>query len=363
MSSSSDSPGHSQSFVPEEHRPRGSRWQRIAIAVSACFLLLLTVAVWNRVITRRQHESNPVPGNFYSVEGRQMHLYCAGQGSPTILIEAGLSRDWLDWQGVQPELSHLTRVCTYDRSGLGWSEPRPGPRDAEAIARQLHTLLDEAEIERPLVLAGHSGGGFYVREFVHEFPDEVAAVVLVDSTSPQQFDELPGFRASYQEFLRNRPHRLWWERVRVRSGLQRLVGHCRGVPPKNLASLTGQYAAEKCRTEYEGADVGEYVDLETAAKQASRLTSFGSKPLLIISRDPGRRTDKMTPEDAKVLAEWDREQETLKSLSPMSWRVIARGSGHEVYETRPDVIIDEVSQLLAFMRGGPAPQFGSTTTQ
>ena len=250
MSLSSDSPDHSQSFVPEDHPPGGNAWRRIAIALGACFLLISAVAASNRVMTRRQHESNPVPGNLYSVDGRQTHLYCAGQGSPTVLIESGLSRDWLDWQGVQPELSRLTKVCTYDRSGLGWSEPRPGPRDAETIARQLHTLLEEAGIERPLVLAGHSGGGFYVREFAREFPDEVAAVVLVDSTSPQQFDELPGFRASYEEFLRNRPQRLWWEKLRVQSGLQRLAGHCRGVPPKNLASLTGQYDAEKCRPEY-----------------------------------------------------------------------------------------------------------------
>jgi pimeloyl-ACP methyl ester carboxylesterase len=328
-----------------------------------CLLFSLAVVAWNQIVTRRLHERNPVPGNFYSVDGHQMHLYCSGEGSPTILIEAGLGHDWLDWQGVQPELSRLTRVCTYDRSGSGWSEPRPGPRDAETIARQLHTLLNRAGMKRPLVLAGHSGGGFYIREFVREFPDESAAVVFIDSASPQQFDELPGFRASYEEFLSDRPRKLWWERLRIRSGLQRLAGHCRGTPPKNLASLAGQYASEKCRPEYEGADFGEYVDLETAAKQAVRLTDFGSKPLLIISRDPNRRTEKMTPEDEKVLAEWDREQETLKSLSPMSWRVIARDSGHEIYDARPDVVIGEVSRLLTYLRGGPAPRFGSTTAE
>ena len=109
--------------------------------------------------------------------------------------------------------------------------------------------------------------------------------------------------------------------------------------------------------------MGEYVDLETSAKQAERLTSFGSKALLIISRDPDRRAEKETPDDAKVRAEWDREQETLKSISPMSWRVIARGSGHEIYEARPDVIIAEVSRLLIYLRGGSVPQFGSTTTE
>jgi len=291
-----------------------------------------------------------------------MHLYCSGEGTPTVVIEGGLGRDWLDWQGVQPNLSRLTRVCTYDRSGLGWSEPRSGSRDAEAIAHQLHLLLDEAKIPRPLVVAGHSGGGLYVREFAREYPDEVAAVVLIDSTSPQQFDE-PGELRAFQAFLRDTPRKLFWEKVRVWSGLQRIAGRCKGNPPIDLANMSGQYDAEKCRPEYIGADLGEYVDLETAAKQAGRLTSLGSRPLLILSRDPDLRTNRMTPEARNELTAWDREQEELKSLSRMSRRVIARGSGHEISRARPDVFLAEMSGLLTYLHGGDAPHFGITETE
>jgi pimeloyl-ACP methyl ester carboxylesterase len=325
-------------------------------------LLLAALSIWSLTISRWQHAHNKVPGAFYSVDGRQMHLYCTGDGAPTVVIEAGLGRDWLDWQGVQPDLSRLTRVCTYDRSGLGWSEPRSGSRDAETIARQLHLLLNEAKIPRPLVVAGHSGGGLYVREFAREYPDEVAAVVLIDSTSPQQFDE-PGELRALQAFLRDTPRKLLWEKVRVWSGLQRLAGRCKGRPPMVLANMGGQYDAEKCRPEYIGADFGEYGDLETAAKQAGRLISLGSKPLLILSRDPDRRTDGMTPEEGNELAAWDRDQEELKSLSPMSRRVIVRGSGHEVSHARPDVFLAEVSGLLTYLRGGDALQFGITETE
>ena len=132
------------------------------ILAGSCLLLLLALALWNLAVAKWQHAQNPVPGKFYSVEGRRMHLYCSGTGSPAIVIEAGLGSDWLGWQGVQPQLAQLKRVCTYDRAGEGWSEPRPGPRDAETIARQLHALLDQADVPRPLVLIGHSAGGLYV---------------------------------------------------------------------------------------------------------------------------------------------------------------------------------------------------------
>jgi pimeloyl-ACP methyl ester carboxylesterase len=337
-----------------------ARWA--AGVAAAGLLLLIVLSIWSLTISRYQHAHNKVPGAFYSVDGRQMHLYCSGEGAPTIVIEAGLGRDWLDWQGVQPDLSRLTRVCTYDRSGLGWSEPRSGSHDAEAIAHQLHLLLDEAKIPRPLVVAGHSGGGLYVREFAREYPDEVAAVVLIDSTSPQQFDE-PGESRAFQKFLRESPRRLFWEKVRVWSGLQRLTGRCKGRPPMDLANMSGQYDAEKCRPQYIGADFGDYVDLEVAAKQAGRLTSLGSKPLLILSRDPDQRTNRMTREDENELAAWDREQEELKSLSRMSRRVIARGSGHEIIHARPDVFLAEMSGLVTCLRGGEAPQFGITETK
>jgi pimeloyl-ACP methyl ester carboxylesterase len=135
----------------------------IRIVLVLLLLLLLTFSLWNLAVARRQHVHNPVPGNFYSVEGRQMHLYCSGTGWPTIVIEAAAGANSLGWQGVQSKLSPLTRICTYDRAGHGWSQPRPGPRDAETIVRELHELLDQAGVQRPLVLTGHSAGGLYIR--------------------------------------------------------------------------------------------------------------------------------------------------------------------------------------------------------
>jgi pimeloyl-ACP methyl ester carboxylesterase len=186
-----------------------------------CLLLVLALSLWNLAVAKWQHAHNPVPGNFYSVNERLMHLYCSGTGAPTIIIEAGAGANSLGWQGVQPKLSQLTRVCTYDRAGHGWSQPGAGPRDAEAIVRELHALLDQAGVQRPLVLTGHSAGGLYVREYAREFPAEVAGVVLIDSSSPQQIDELPGWRQSYEADKHDMVRQLRWEKLRVWSGWER----------------------------------------------------------------------------------------------------------------------------------------------
>jgi pimeloyl-ACP methyl ester carboxylesterase len=349
------------------HSNRRSSLRKAALVAGpvagACLVFLLGLSVWNLVVVRWQGAHISVPGSFYSVEGRQMHLYCTGSGAPAVVIEAGLGSDWLGWQVVQPELSKLTRVCTYDRSGLGWSEPRHGPRDAETIARQLHALLNQAGVPRPLVLTGHSAGGFYVREYAREFPAEVAGVVLVDSTSPQQIDELPGFRASYEADRRDATRELWSDRLRVWSGWERLIGQCHETPGKGLDGLADLYAAKTCRPEYVDGELGEYMDFETAGKQAARLTSFGNKPLLILSKDPHWRKSATAPNAAAELPVWDREQEGLKSLSPLSWRVIARNSGHKIYQDRPDVVVSEMSRLIDYVRGGRTPPFGTTTTE
>ena len=335
----------------------------IKVLAALCVAFLLALALWNLTVTKWQHAHNPVPGNFYSVNGRQMHIYCSGAGSPTVVIETGASASWLGWQGVQPQLAQVTRVCTYDRAGHGWSEPRPGSRDAETTVRELHALLDQTGVQRPLVLAGHSLGGLLVREYAREFPAEVAGAVLIDSSSPQQLDELPGERAAYELEKQDFGRALFWEKVRVWSGWERLTGNCVDEPSKELQHLAGQYNAMMCRPGYVGGEDSEVMDFEKTCNQAGRLKSFGNVPLLVISRDPDLKTEKMTEKKAANQRAWEREQEELKSLSPQSWRVIARGAGHAVHHDRLDLVVVEMTSLISYLRSGPAPPFGSTMTK
>src|ERR1051326_1219623 len=249
----------------------------VKIGLALCVAFFLRLPLWNYAATRWQHARNPVPGNFYCVNGRQMHIYCSGAGSPTVLIETGAGATWLGWQGVQSELAKITRVCTYDRAGHGWSEPRSGTRDAETIVGELHALLDQAGVARPLVFTGHSLGGLLAREYARQFPAEIAGVVMIDSSSPQQLDELPGARALYGQEKRDFPRQLFWERLRVWSGWERLTGNCHDEPSKELQYLTGQYNAVQCRPAYVGADDSEFIYFEQICNQAGRLKSFGNE--------------------------------------------------------------------------------------
>jgi pimeloyl-ACP methyl ester carboxylesterase len=125
------------------------------------------------------------------VGGYRLHLYCTGEGSPTVILEAGGGNPWLSWYQVQPQVAQFTRVCSYDRAGLGWSDPSPKPRTTKVIADELHTLLHNAGITAPFVLVGHSLGGLDARMFASQYPSEAVGMVLVDSSHPDQDDRFP----------------------------------------------------------------------------------------------------------------------------------------------------------------------------
>jgi pimeloyl-ACP methyl ester carboxylesterase len=128
-------------------------------------------------------ERYPVPGQMVDVGGHRLHIACAGQGSPTVVLDAGLGGSSLDWVRVQARLSVRTRVCTYDRAGMGWSDAAPGPRPPALIAEELYRLLTTAGLTGPYLLVAHSLSGKSARLFAASHPDDVAGLVLVDTRS------------------------------------------------------------------------------------------------------------------------------------------------------------------------------------
>ena len=126
------------------------------------------------------------PGELVDVDGHAMHLNCTGEGSPTVVLDTGLGDSSVNVLPVQNSIASFTRVCSYDRAGYGWSEPGPEPRTSEQIVGELATLLEAAGESGPYVLAGHSFGGLNMILFAAEHPDDVAGVVLIDSSHPEQ---------------------------------------------------------------------------------------------------------------------------------------------------------------------------------
>src|SRR5215218_7374050 len=170
--------------------------RRIGMALLGLIVVLLALALagalYQAIATELAERAYPPPGEMVAVGGYSLHINCTGQGSPTVILDAGSGLFSAQWVRVQRQVSDTTRVCAYDRAGIGWSEMGPDPRDARQITGELHTLLCKAGIEGPYVLVGHSYGGMYMQTYAARYPDEVAGVALVDSsTEPDQFSQPP----------------------------------------------------------------------------------------------------------------------------------------------------------------------------
>lgn len=163
---------------------RGLKWLGIGLLV-----LLILGFTFQTIATQADKAAYPVRGQLYSVNGHQMNLYCTGEGSPTVVLEAGGFANSLWWYRVQGQLEKHNRVCSYDRAGQGWSEPASGSRDALTLVGELHSLLEVAGIPAPYVMAGHSFGAILMRVYAQQYPEQVSGIVLVDSglVIPKQF--------------------------------------------------------------------------------------------------------------------------------------------------------------------------------
>jgi pimeloyl-ACP methyl ester carboxylesterase len=271
------------------------------------------------------------PGRLVDIGGYRLHIYCTGSGGRTVILEHGHRATYLDWFRVQPELAKLTRVCSYDRAGYGWSDRSPGERVPSIMAQELHTLLSAAGEKPPYVLVAHSFGALNAVMFAHKFQGEVAGLVLVDGSHPDSLRQLR-WRG-----------RLWFRMVQVTMpfGLPRWRGWCGGGPE----DTAGEKAVHTCRSQYLATIRREDSDFPRAAAEMQQISSLGDVPLVVIARDPA------LGKNAAAEARSIQEQRQIATLSKNSRFVIADGSRHDVPLARPDVIVNAVKTLLTL----PAP--------
>src|SRR5215216_5878197 len=138
-------------------------------------LMVLVGATYQGVSTALERHRFPRPGRMVDVGGHQLHLYCTGEGAPLVVLEAPAAGMSAAWGWVQPQVARVTRVCSYDRAGLGWSDRSDGPYTPDAVVGELHTLLASAGERGPFVIVGHGLGAEFARLFASRFADETAA--------------------------------------------------------------------------------------------------------------------------------------------------------------------------------------------
>jgi pimeloyl-ACP methyl ester carboxylesterase len=255
----------------------------------------------------------PAPGQLIDVGGRRLHLNCTGTGSPTVVLEPGLGEVSSAMGWIAPAVAQDTRVCVYDRAGHGWSDRADGPQDAVKTATDLYTLLDRARIPGPYVLASHSFGGLYVLTFAAAYPDQVAGVVLLDSTAPRPGAVAPNRAGSYD--LIGRISTLLSATAHL--GAAHLI-------PDSYDSLPARSRDEARATVSTARSVESYLNEfragAAATRQAAALADFADKPLIVVTA--GRGND----------STWQAAQNKLATLSTNSrHRVVAQATHVSLY--------------------------------
>jgi pimeloyl-ACP methyl ester carboxylesterase len=306
--------------------------------LGSVLLLVLLAPISAQSVSTNQNPPTPPLGELVDVGGYRVHLYCTGTGSPTVVIVgAGFS---VDWGLVQPEVAKLTRVCSYDHSGIGWSDD--GPKDSCALrVGEVHTALKNAGVQGPYVLVGHSLGGLIARLYAGRFPDEVAGIVFVDHAMSIKgrltLTLLPGLWPGLTLPPPTPP-----DGTAVGpSGGPKLVGleddpNFSKLPSQDREAHVWFMAQPRNQKALQSnAEIVPQCLAEADALVKEHSQPLGGKPLVDVDTNQSAAAELQTQ---------------LLSLSRNSKEMVADKSGHYVIIDRPDVVVNAVSQVVRSAR-------------
>lgn len=283
-------------------------------------------------------QSLPVaPGKLVDVGGRKLHLYCTGQGGPTVILEAGAGSFSIDWALVQPEIAKTTRVCSYDRAGYGWSDPGPEWDTVEQVAHDLETALRNAGEHPPYVLVGQSMGGLFVRWYQHEHPDQVVGMVLVDTyetTAPVNGKQVPLYTLTKEQLQANLPPPSSLKKPPVPTEVHPPFDK---LPPdvQKMHLWLERHFFETLDVNKGPAMMESWRSAFSILHQASlKQDSLAGLPLVILTRENVNEDER-------------EQQKDLLHLSSRAKQTIAVHSGHFIQIERPDLVIASINEILS----------------
>ena len=257
-------------------------------------------------------------GQLVDVGPYRLHLECTGSRGPTVILEPGAGLSAASMGLIAPAVARDSRVCVYDRAGRGWSDPAASPPDGAQIATDLHTLLNRAHVPGPYVLVGHSFGGLYVRTYAAKYPDEVAGLVLVDSTAANNNPVSKPKAGSYSVLK----HVSSLVATTSRLGLGRLLADTSflELPPKYRDDARATAATAE---EMAGA-LDEYGVANRSVAEAGTLRSLDAKPLIVLTASRGNSKG------------WMGLQNKMAELSTNSVHRVVPGATHAGFVEDPD---------------------------
>jgi pimeloyl-ACP methyl ester carboxylesterase len=308
-------------------------------------ILLLGLVVFlliKETITRKNYLAEyPPPGQMVNLGTHNIHLYCVGTGSPTVVFESDLDQyGSLSWNSVQGEIGKITRACSYDRAGIMWSDPGPRPRDGNTIAAELKAVLENAGEAGPYLLVGHAFGGAYIRIFAGQYPDDVCGMVLLESSHPEMFTRFSEYGVVPEIPDRNiRPLILFLSHL---GSPGRYKGNVYNLPPEIYDPVQAFLPSSSL------AWFDEEVESPNTLAQAGHYEYLGALPLIVLATS--RPSPSLGDLGQKLDDLWLEMQRELLSLSENSEIRIYEG-GHYPQIQDPEVVIEAIQDVLTRCKG------------
>jgi pimeloyl-ACP methyl ester carboxylesterase len=322
------------------------------------------------VVTRHQPSQPPFPppGKLVDVGGWRLHLNCAGEvraSQPTVILEAGVGDFSVEWSLVQPGVAQFARVCSYDRAGDGWSDLGPHPRTLRQVVYELHTLIEKGGVKPPLVLVGHSYGGWLVRLYASTYPAEVAGMVLVEAGADNPWRILPdGKLARSSDLVKRNPI----PAVKVSGSLRvsdippealsqmkagaQMLAQSPNEPPRDKLPPDAQRmrAWALAQVGHIAAAVNPVEHEELAGLRAERAKGehpLGDMPLIVLTRGI---SEEKGPDGKAFETEHRRGHAAMAAMSRNGKLIIATRSGHHVQLDEPELVVKAIRDALAETR-------------
>jgi len=312
-----------------------SNWQWDLVIALLSGVALLTVGyIYEKVAERRDKKVHPALGRIVAVGGHKLHLFYKASVGPTLVIEQGAGEPSRLWWPVQDKIAEFASVCTYDRAGYGWSEPVAAGRTIAERAEELHTLLTNAGIPGPYILVAHSYGGFIVRCFARNHPDQTAGLVLVDTPEETAF-----FRREVLRFYSRLKFMNEAVELAARFGVLRLLGQLFPLDQVGFSFVRpAEYSAA-------GDDLASLQLVEPPMGNFGGVGSLGDLPLAVITHG------QPFPGPFFILEKgWSEGQTRLAALSTNSVLIRANNSNHMIQIDEPGLVVDAIRRVHAAAR-------------
>ncbi len=289
-------------------------------------LLLLVGFVFQSYSSYVDSTSFDKRGEMIDIGGYSLYVEDTGTGKVTVIFDAGMGDDSSVWNKVVEEVSQFSRVITYDRAGLGWSEESPHDRDSKVIVAELHSVLKDKDITGPIILVGHSFGGVNMQRYALTYPEHIAALVLVDSAHEDQITKMP--QASFlQKYL-------------FKFGMWAAPF---GIPRLYLSDANPEEKAKKSTTKHQYTSLDEAEYFLRSLSELNELTpDYGDMPLVVIARN--KASSEIDNTKTRDLV-WATLQENIAARSTNSTIIFSGARQHSIHKKQPEIVIEAIQTL------------------